>query len=649
MEVHIKNVPEQTNEKALKHFLRPYLAQLRIRSVHIFNHYGKTWARVTFLNPADAQRFLTHHGQFRPNEGRRPVPISSLYVQLRFFGKPIYCEKSNKDANPVTIRVLKREENERQVARIGDQPKPPEILPVTFTTTSLSCGCWEYHDSELVFVPQVTWNVKGTAKFSKRSMMLVLDSGLRLDFRYTAIVNTIIEIEPTSTFIFSMHESPRLFEKIEDDALGALFALLGINGKQTPQLKPRKKGPQRHRLSGLNNEHEKIAGNCLVYRVELERYVSISRSAQDAIEDRIHDLRKAKEIPPMIDHAIDVRPPDITHAASFQALHDALSSLNRKFPFEVAFQVQRLAQNNYLQPSKVLGLFPSISSLVDRTGVLVTVAALRKLFRQIPFPAPDVEANNFDLDALSALLEANAQQLVKDGIPSELLLRSSTNNVAIIHKVSVTPTGIYLFGPEQESNNRILRKYSAHHDSFMRVRFCDEDGSQLYFGPKISGFRVFSRFKKILEDGIQIAGRTYSFLGFSHSSLRAQSCWFVAPFIHDEYGLQDYEDIIQGLGNFTLIRSPAKCAARIGQAFSDTRTAVSIDPAIVQTIDDVERNGRVFSDGVGIISLSLLERISDLLPRPRSMPACLQIRYRGIRSPYTIFLLAYYSSRSFGC
>ena len=638
MEVHIRNVPEQTNEKALKHFLRPYLVALRIRNVHIFNHYGKTWATVTFLNPADAQRFLTHHGQARTQPDRRSKPISSLYMQLRFFGKPIYCEKSNRDANPVTIRVLKREETERQVARIGDQPKAPEILPVTFNTTSVSCGCWDYHGSELVFVPQVTLDVKGTAKFSKKSMMLVLDSGLRVDFRYSAILSIITESQPTPTLTFSMHESPRLFEKIEDDAVEKLFAALGLNRNQTQQSKPRKNGPQRHRLAGLNEEHKVIAGNCLVYRVVLEHYVHIARHAQDEVEDKIHNLKKAKEIPIMIHHRTDICPPEIPYAASFQALRHSLSSLNRQFPFEVAFQVQRLAQNNYLSPAKVLKLFPFIASMVDCAGVSVTVAAIRKLFRQILFPAPDVEASNFDLDALTALLNTNAQQLMKDGVPAELLLRTSTSNVANIHKVHVTSTGIYLFGPEQESNNRILRKYSSHHDSFIRVQFCDEDGRQLYFGPKISSHHIFSRFRKILEEGIQIAGRTYSFLGFSHSSLRAQSCWFVAPFIDDKYGLQDYEDVIQGLGNFSLIRSPAKCAARIGQAFSDTRTAVPVNPANVQTIDDVERNGRVFSDGVGTISLSLLEKISDLLPKPRSMPACLQIRYRGMEPYLPLFL-----------
>ena len=90
------------------------------------------------------------------------------------------------------------------------------------------------------------------------------------------------------------------------------------------------------------------------------------------------------------------------------------------------------------------------------------------------------------------------------------------------------------------------------------------------------------------------------------------------------------EILIQELGNFTAIQSPAKCAARIGQVFSDTRTAVAIDPALVRSEADVERNGRTFSDGVGTMSLSMMERIWDALPKAKRVkPALFQIRYQG--------------------
>jgi hypothetical protein len=54
------------------------------------------------------------------------------------------------------------------------------------------------------------------------------------------------------------------------------------------------------------------------------------------------------------------------------------------------------------------------------------------------------------------------------------------------------------------------------------------------FNPRISNERIYhGRFKDVLLNGIKIADRKYDYLGFSHSSLRAQTCWFVAPFVHD--------------------------------------------------------------------------------------------------------------------
>jgi len=103
----------------------------------------------------------------------------------------------------------------------------------------------------------------------------------------------------------------------------------------------------------------------------------------------------------------------------------------------------------------------------------------------------------------------------------------------------------------------------------------------------------------------------------------------MAPFLHEGRLLFD-RMLIQNLGDFASIRSPAKCAARIGQAFSDTRTAVTIELRAVHQVPDVKKNNRVFSDGVGTISSSLMEKIWERLPKktlPR--PTCLQIRFQG--------------------
>jgi hypothetical protein len=105
----------------------------------------------------------------------------------------------------------------------------------------------------------------------------------------------------------------------------------------------------------------------------------------------------------------------------------------------------------------------------------------------------------------------------------------------------------------------------------------------------------------------------------------------MAPFVVD--GLLRYADhVLQELGDFRLIRTPAKCAARIGQNFTDTNTSVKVRPYQVHWLADVERNGRTFSDGVGVISRDLLQKVWRVYGTKRLLkPTILQIRFQGCK------------------
>jgi hypothetical protein len=208
--------------------------------------------------------------------------------------------------------------------------------------------------------------------------------------------------------------------------------------------------------------------------------------------------------------------------------------------------------------------------------------------------------------------------------------RTDSGNFAMIHRAVVTPAGIYLYGPDPEPMNRVLRKYALHHEYFLRMEFTDEDGQPVRFNPRVSNDAIFhQRFKSVLEKGFSIAGRKFDFLGFSHSSLRSQACWFMEPFTHNGSLLYD-RMLIKELGDFSKIRCPAKCAARIGQAFSETPIVITLAPGVVRAMKDVQRNGRVFSDGVGTISRSIMHKIWEALPKIRNLkPTCFQIRFQG--------------------
>lgn len=248
--------------------------------------------------------------------------------------------------------------------------------------------------------------------------------------------------------------------------------------------------------------------------------------------DRMESLRKAHGLPSIVHRYTKLAPWSEPYAIGLRRLKPLLASSNTKIPFVLKFQILKLVQNNYLAPAIVTELIPALGDMLDRSGVEVCVNAIRKLCLKIPYPSPDVESTIFQLDELIDNLKLSEEACKGDG-PS-LGAAQRSENVTIIHRAKVTPTHVFLYGPEPETTNRVLRKYAKHHEHFLRVQFCDEDGMPVRFNGRVSNEQIYrGRFADILLNGIQIADRTYGFLGFSHSSLRAQTCWFVAPFLHD--------------------------------------------------------------------------------------------------------------------
>lgn len=99
--------------------------------------------------------------------------------------------------------------------------------------------------------------------------------------------------------------------------------------------------------------------------------------------------------------------------------------------------------------------------------------------------------------------------------------------------------------------------------------------------------------------------------------------------------MQTYFSIIKALGKFSQIRTIAKCAARIGQAFSETPFSLSLEDYGIQAaeIPDVKSadGSRVFSDGVGTLSLDVVHEIWNVIPQNKAAPTAFQIRFRGAK------------------
>jgi hypothetical protein len=298
-------------------------------------------------------------------------------------------------------------------------------------------------------------------------------------------------------------------------------------------------------------------------------------------------------------------------------------------PFTVGYHLQALVQNGILAPSEVCNILGEVEKIAARSGTEICVSAIKSLSRQLPLRTLQIAFEQAGLSKIKALLQEAEAQARSHGARMEETI--NLDGRANIHRVMFTPAGMYFYGPEPVASNRVLRKYADHHDCFIRVQFCDEDEEPVRHHAQWSNYIIFyARFRKVLDQGFLLGGRRYQFLGFSHSSLRTQACWFMAPFVHQGSLLFDRE-LIRGLGDFTHIRCPAKCAARIGQAFSETPIAIAVEKGVAQVVADVERNGRVFSDGVGTISKSILLKLWAALPSDRkTRPTAFQIRFSGM-------------------
>jgi hypothetical protein len=320
----------------------------------------------------------------------------------------------------------------------------------------------------------------------------------------------------------------------------------------------------------------------------------------------------------------------------YKALELLLANARRAYlSFAVVYQMMALVLEGTITPAKMMQLIPGICDLAQRYGSTKTAAGISNLAQRISTPAPNVNGNSYSTKAIVDMVKGNISEAQSvDDSHSSTLKRGKHQHLALTYKAVVTPTGLVLRGPEWGVSNRVLRRYAKHTECFMRVFFADEDGLSVFHDPRSSQEDVYARFRDVLRNGITIAGRTFEFLGFSHASLRYHAAWFVAPFEEDGIPIRA-RDVIQALGDFSNIRCSAKCAARIGQAFSDTIHAIRIpdDAYVIETKDDVVRNGRTFSDGCGTISETLLQRVWRSLPPDRrsKRPTVLQIRYRGAK------------------
>ncbi|KAL4815695.1 RNA dependent RNA polymerase-domain-containing protein [Aspergillus spinulosporus] len=591
MEVFVHNLPGDLSKDALKHQLEPFMLSLAITDYDCQKPRKKRFGHILFLNRSDGERFLAHHGEER--RAGLPRPIS----KLNLLGSQVLCKASHRKPDEFDLRALANEVQERiNDSRITEEKGGS----VSFILSTASCGYTVFADNEFAYVPEVELPQYDTVIFKKRNIMVHWGNKRCIKIP----LNTVYELvwSKYGSMLLTLITVPSFFQC---------------------------DGETRTRLPSLGGSHASIVGQCLVYEFQVVSNSSDFKARMGKVAE--YDLS-----------VINYEYKTLRNFDSWQSqltlLKDLLEEYTRggTLPFGILFQLQALVYNGYLPPNTVLCLTRKLASLFKARKMQgrrpISVSSMKRLFHLIDWPSPFGDPEEFSIEGLLGVITGSDQDLLDGAIQAETFFRPAPH-LAHIHRVVVTPSRITLHGPETEPLNRILRRFPNHHEYFIRVQFCDENGEDVYFNPRINNNLIFVRFKSVFANGFQIAGRTYTFLGFSHSSLRSRSAWFSAPFIDDDGGLQSYFTIIKAIGRFSEITSPARCAARIGQAFSDTPFAVNLKKHGIRLlpIPDVQVGGRVFSDGVGTISAKAVDVIHDALPTRNGMPTCFQIRLGGAK------------------
>lgn len=304
-------------------------------------------------------------------------------------------------------------------------------------------------------------------------MTLTIRTGERVDFPYSAVKSIMTEDAPSPSITFALIEAPRFYKVTNEDALQQVtmkFSELSFN---------RRDGNQRSRVSSLGEDHAEFVGSCFVYRIGLN-------GASKELQKPLQNLKFAPGIPPIIHQHVNVRHPIKSPLAMQKALTARLINPT-SVPWKLTYQLQRLAMNGFLTSTQILEFLPEIQKVHARSGASVATAAVRKLYTQIPYPGLEVEADEFNLQSLVGQLRSNEDQVKKEESVSSVDGSFKTSeNLAMIHRVMITPSGFYLYGPDPEPMNRVLRKYPKHHEFFLRVQFAEEDGEPVRFNPRVS-------------------------------------------------------------------------------------------------------------------------------------------------------------------
>jgi hypothetical protein len=321
-------------------------------------------------------------------------------------------------------------------------PRAPEVhesKEVVFAARDLFCGYYGYNSNkEFTYSPEIEWPLAaGIAKFGRSQLLVSWETPhgkLKIEIAYKTIVNLLTCSRPPSITL-TLWEPPRIYHAVESDSIGVvLSAFQQVQISELGGPKP----PTKTRLTAIphaTQSHSDIIGQCLIYRIsvhpkEFARKVERLR-ARDVLSISAYHF-----------------PPTPLYNPSFadglRQFQKAMTNLVGKMPFEILYQLHGLVKNAYLLPwtaqtlldrlHKKLGAGPEASSTPrpllqpvleanphnQSQALGISGMAFKKLFTGIPFPAPDVNALEFDADEIVKYLE-DTESEIQLGLTKDLI------------------------------------------------------------------------------------------------------------------------------------------------------------------------------------------------------------------------------------
>lgn len=196
-------------------------------------------------------------------------------------------------------------------------------------------------------------------------------------------------------------------------------------------------------------------------------------------------------------------------------------------------------------------------------------------------------------------------------------------NYEMFGRVKVTPSRFIFMPMTAVQLNRVFRFFPNPED-FLLVSFTDE-----YDGNPWKMENVYIWYLSVLQNGIKIGGKNFTFLGCSNSQLREGRCWFSSL---------DRQMVYDKIGDFDPDWTAGRKLTRLGLAFASSVDTIPLDHELyLRCVNpDVGTSQICFSDGIGRASLSVFKKIKDLLKIYTHVSA-FQIRVGGIKGVISVF------------